>query len=285
MTHAAASRAAPVREWRASWELAWGTVQGRDHWLARRNAQDAVCTLSAREAIVVVVADGCGASPYSETGARLLASLLAPAIVRRVRALGPAQPARAVDGGLAETLDSLAALAGKASVDGRPPSTWIGDHLLATALVLVVTPRAAAVARVGDGVVGVNGNLTTHTSPGNAPAYAAYRLLPPDVCALDRTSLALAIEWEGPSRALQSVVLATDGAAELPAADADPHAALRAWLADDLLFARPLALGRRLAVLARAEHQADWERQVVHRRAGVLRDDTTVALLRRRAEG
>ena len=262
------------------WQLAAGTVQGRDHWLARRNSQDAFDCVATSDVLVAVVADGCGASRYSETGARLLASLLARTLARR--AAGGEDPFA-----LAPAIDEVLDLLRRLAFIGDPPSTgWLTEHLLATVLAVVVTPERALVFRIGDGIVGIDERLTTHESPGNAPAYLAYRLVRPPtratrVLANVDAAPSPVIEWDGPASALRSVVLATDGATALPASPDDPHATLRAWLADDALFERPHALGRRLAQLARDEQVVDWDAQVIRRHAGVLEDDTTVLLLRR----
>lgn len=266
--------------WLGEWECASGTVQGRDHALARRNSQDAVEVQVSEHAIVAVLSDGCGAARHSETGARLIATLLARALARRAAAREPWQPTWDVDGALDEVLDVL----GRVAFMGATPSApWLAEHLLATVLAMVVTPARGIVFRIGDGVVGVNGSIAAVEAPGNAPPYLAYRLVTPRALLPAVRGLAPVVEWEGPSDALESVVLATDGAARLPAASDDPHATLHAWLADDALFTRPHALGRRLALLARDEQVIDWDARVVRKKAGVLHDDTTVVLLRRRA--
>ena len=272
--------------WLRDWECAHGTVQGRDHALARRNSQDAIDVHVSEHALVAVLSDGCGAARYSETGARLVATLLARALARalarRAAAQCPWQPTCDVDGAIDEVLDVLA----RAAFMGEEPSApWLVEHLLATLLAVVVTPTRAIVFRIGDGVVGVNGGIAAVEAPGNAPPYLAYRLVTPRALLPSVGGLVPVVEWEGASDALESVVLATDGASALPATTDDPHGTLRDWLADDALFARPHALGRRLALLARDEQVIDWDARVVHRKAGVLRDDTTVLLLRRRAAG
>jgi hypothetical protein len=278
MTSALARPAAASPAALGPWQVAAGTVQGRDHWLARRNSQDALEVLVTPRAIVAIVADGCGSSPHSETGARLLASLLARTIARRA-ATGddPFMLASAID----EVLDALA----HATFIGEPPSaSWVVDHLLATVLGVIVTGERALVFRVGDGIVGVDGGLVTHVAPGNAPSYLAYRLVGSRAPAPAPAALVPVVEWDGPASALSSVVLATDGATALTGVEGGAHATLGAWLADDALFRRPHALGRRLAQLARDEQVVDWDAQVIRRRPGALEDDTTVLLLRRATE-
>ena len=266
--------------WHAAWEWAAGSVQGREHWLARRNRQDATCVLATPRAIVVVVSDGCGSAAHSEIGARLLATTVARTLAREFARRREVAAALRIQHALDEALAILARLA--AIGDGLA-AAFVADHLLATMLAAIITPSRATVVRVGDGIVGVNGAIASHRAPGNAPPYLAYRLLPDDAHRFTRESLAPVVEWDGDARELDSLVLATDGADELPGAREGGHETLRAWLADDASFQKPHALERRLACLARDEQRIDWEAQVVHRRPGVLRDDTSVALLRRRA--
>ena len=280
MSNAPQWRAEDAPAWLADWECASGTVQGRHHALARRNSQDAMDLRVSEHAFVAVLSDGCGSARHSETGARLLATLLARALLRRAAAREPWEHDRDIDGALEEVLDVLRQLA---FMGETPSAPWLAEHLLATVLAVVVTPARAIVFRIGDGIVGVNGRIATVEAPGNAPSYLAYRLITPRALLPAVPALSPVVEWEGPSDALESVVLATDGAARLPAAGDDPHATLRDWLADDALFARPHALGRRLTLLARDEQAIDWEARVTRRKAGVLDDDTTVLLLRRRA--
>jgi hypothetical protein len=278
MTSTAAVPADDAMAWFARWECAAGTVQGRDHYIARRNNQDAIECVATPEACVAVLADGCGSAPHSETGARLLASLLARVLARRVAAAAPTDADWPLDAALEEVLAALSVVATLG--EGEPPA-WLARHLLATVLAVLVTPARAVVFRIGDGIVGVNGTFVTHEAPGNAPGYAAYRLVPPSSLAPAHRGAALVVEWEGPSEELRDVTLATDGAAQLLALPGDPYATLREWHVDDALFDRPMALGRRLVQLARDSQAIDWEAQVVRRCAGVLRDDTTVFLLRR----
>ena len=266
----------------APWEWASGSVQGREHWLARRNNQDAVCVVAGADSLVAVVADGCGSAPHSEVGARLGAALLARALAARAGCLTDGSAAAAAVGAaLDEVLTSLERLSGGRDAAALP---WVRDHLLATTLGVVITAERGIVFRLGDGVVGVNGDLATHAAPDNAPPYLAYRLVPSECCRLDPSAITPVVEWEGAAESLDSVIIATDGAGELRDGGHDAHATLRAWLADDRLFRHPAALGRRLTLLARDEQTIDWEAQHLRKRPGLLRDDTTLFLLRRRAD-
>ena len=168
-----------------------------------------------------------------------------------------------------------------AAVSDTRGAVWASQHLLATLIGVVVTPREAVVFRIGDGIVGINGRFTTIVAENDAPAYLGYRVL--QAKCIEPATLEPVIEWHGPADDLESVVIATDGASALPGTGDDPHATLRDWLGEDALYAHPEALRRRLVRVARDEQLIDWDAKGVHRRPGLLKDDTSVIFLRRRA--
>ena len=69
---------------RETFEIAVGTVIGRDHRVSGKNNQDAFCCLMADHLIVAVVCDGCGSSPHSEVGAKIGAKIIAAEILRSI---------------------------------------------------------------------------------------------------------------------------------------------------------------------------------------------------------
>jgi hypothetical protein len=266
--------------------FAWaaGSVVGSDHRRAGRNCQDAVRILADADALVAVVADGCGSAPHSEVGAHLLAQLLAVHLLAAAPAVsigGAAAAARALADAVS-ALDGLAdALAG-ARPDGRRRA--VHDHLLATAVAAVVTRERTVVLCAGDGVWGINGELRVVSAAGNAPPYPAYRLLGGAFGAAD------VVVWDGPTAAVDTLLLATDGAAELLGREAacvpgteEPVLPPDRWHEAAAFFRNPHALGRYLVRLARDDQAIDWEAGAARRTPGLLRDDTTVVLLRRTA--
>src|SRR5882672_1658290 len=64
--------------------VAAAAVIGARHLRAARNGQDAAIAWAGAETAAVVVCDGCGASPSSEVGARLGASLVIRSLAQRL---------------------------------------------------------------------------------------------------------------------------------------------------------------------------------------------------------
>jgi hypothetical protein len=254
--------------------LLGGTVPGREH--ARRfwNNQDGLALSRSQRWAVGVVTDGCSAGRANEVGARLGAAWLASHAAAALEALPAADAARTLGDGLTALLAELAlALA----PDPRDRPAAIADHLLFTFLLCAIGPDRAVVIGQGDGVYAVDGAATVLDSgPANAPAYLAYRVVAPEALrtATSPASLEPVVHLDTPARDLDSLLVATDGLAELsgradePLADGTLPGGIAELAGDPRYLQNPSLLGKRLVVLGERNHR--------------LRDDTTVALLRRR---
>lgn len=62
-------------------DVAAGSVTGRDHVLAGKNNQDAWAYRHCDESLVAVVCDGCGSGKYTEIGARVMANAVASTVM------------------------------------------------------------------------------------------------------------------------------------------------------------------------------------------------------------
>jgi hypothetical protein len=137
-------------------------------------------------------------------------------------------------------------------------STALADAFLFTILGAVVTPREVVIFSAGDGLFAVNGSLhRIGPFPGNAPPYLGYALL-------GGSTPSFTVEHRCATTDLHTLLIATDGAEPLMAADAAPF-----WT-DDAVFSNPDALRRRLFRLTRPG-------------GALLDDDTTMAVIRRAA--
>lgn len=220
-----------------------GSVVGREHVRLGKNNQDGVACATSLDTgrTAVVVTDGCSSGAFSEIGARLGAAWLARIVARADRDLEPRAVAEAA---VARLCRALAAL-----------EVPVADYLLFGFLCAAIDERRAFVFGVGDGVYAVDGEVTAlDPGPDNAPPYAAYALVgleapPPTV------HLSL------PASDVRSLVVATDGALDLPADEG-----LARFASDEALARNPSLLEKRLRVLGE--------------RRRLLRDDTTVAVLR-----
>jgi len=239
----------------ATFAVASGSIAGREHVRLHRNNQDGVALRVTDEHVVVVVTDGCSSGPSSEVGARLGAAWLAEHC-GRLWSLEPDEEnlCRAAARGLTEFLAGVAR-----SLCARP-ETWkptVNDHLLFTFLVALIGPRRALVFGLGDGLVSVNGKtITLDAGPENAPPYLAYRL----VGAWPEPE----IHHSGPADAIDTLLIATDGLHELTRR---PDL-LEALENDPRYEKNPSLLHKRLVLLSQTP--------------GLLQDDATAALIRRR---
>jgi hypothetical protein len=213
-------------------EVAGGTVAGRDHVLLGRNNQDALCWSETPAGLVAVVADGCGSGIHSEVGAQLGARL----VTEILRGLGPRladeRPEAVLD---RARLDLLAQLRVLANAMGGSLTQVVSDYLLFTLQGFVVGPHTTFVFGIGDGSVAVNGEICRLVAPDNAPAYAGYGLL--------GEAPAFTVHACLPTRDVRSLLVGTDGLDEVP------HIA--PFWDEDRYFTNPHNVTRRLRQLSR----------------------------------
>ena len=253
-----------------------GSFPGLRHTRTHRNNQDAIAVHVADDLLVVAVTDGCSQGASTEVGARFAASWLARWAPRYADAGAPA--ARWVDELLAALLASLAVVAESLALDADARPMVVNDFLLFSLLVAVVSEERTTIFGVGDGVFVVNGDATIlDAGPENAPAYLAYALLDPRHGGIRGPRPMATIHHEGPTAAIRSLIVATDGAADLPERGPEPN--VRDAPDDDALgldqfttqkrFARnPSLLQKRLVVLGEKKR--------------LLGDDTTIGLIVRK---
>jgi hypothetical protein len=239
-----------------------GSIPGRAHRRLGRNNQDGVALRRGADALCAVVTDGCSSGAASEVGARLGAAWLASWIPRYARALGPdvddTALAAAVTGGLADRLGELATL-----VDPEARPSVVADLLLFTFIAVLVEPRRTRVLALGDGIVAASGRdpIVLEPGPDNAPPYVAYHALRAEDLAPEAQRPAPSIPLSLDTDALDTLVLATDGA--LPLLDGE----LQSWLSDPSLAGHPRGVQRRLNRLddVRPELADDLSVVVLHR--------------------
>lgn len=245
--------------------VAAGSVIGREHVRLGRNNQDGVALRVEPGLIAAAVTDGCSSSRASEAGARLgaewLVSVGARVIASRA-ALGA--PAEELALELSDRLVAwLGGLARGLSPTGGLERSVVGDLLLFTAITAVLTPERLVVLGIGDGLVSLDGELRVLGDGRDAPTYAAYALLRAGdldpALGAGRGPLAPQVVYDGPSEAVTTLALATDGALAirelLPELTLDPRLRRNSTL-----------LHKRLVALST--------------RGSLLLDDTTIALIR-----
>lgn len=243
-----------------SFEIAAGTVIGREHRRAGRNNQDSYHVTETTGSIGFAVCDGCGSAPHSEVGAQLGALMAA-------RHIGYCSSAADVGFAL-----------GSCFLYPCPEYLGHPDFLLFTCLAGRITEQSCDFYACGDGVVIVNGQETwLGPFEGNSPPYPAYPLLRSRGFRVDEQATSEFVEIASlQPEELDSFLIGTDGVYDL--AQVGPLS--RFW-EDDRFFTNPQALSRHLACLNKDRRDLDWEARRITQQPGLLADDTTLIVGRR----
>jgi hypothetical protein len=258
-------------------DIAAASVMGREHSRAGRNNQDALSLLTQGEVLAAVVADGCGSGAHSEVGAQLGARCVAQAVLAVAGEGTPMESPEFLEAVRARVLKFLTTLTAQLG------NSLVGEHLLFTVVGAVITPARTLVFSAGDGLWALNGQVhPLGPFPNNAPPYLAYGLLSSGAVALERQALVRTDE-------VMALMLGTDGAVDLAKLSAarmperdEPVGPLSQYWTDERYFQNPDALRRRLALLSRESVRADFTAHRLERTPGLLADDTTLIVLRRR---
>ena len=259
-----------------NFQIASGSVAGRDHAGAGKNNQDAAFWVRTDAATVLLVCDGCSSGKFSEAGALFGARITANAILQR-RARPAEDSFEVLEDARLAVLERLRELSKLAHLDGI-------QELLFTVVGALITPETTTLFSIGDGVVAVNGEVTViGPFPGNAPPYLAYGL-EKECAAAPRFKIHRVL----PSSDVQSLLIGTDGVADLiQIADqtlpgrCETVGPLEQFWCEERFFKNADMLRRRLALINRSSVAADWERQSIERHIGLLRDDTTLIVAKR----
>jgi hypothetical protein len=251
--------------------------------LAGRNNQDAYAWAYLDQALLAVVCDGCGSGKHSEVGAQLGARLIVQAMTRALASPAPAFWRQVRH-------DVLAQLRRLAVQMGGSLTHTVQDYLLFTVVGALVTPWRACVFSLGDGVMLVNGDLIPlGPFPGNAPPYLAYALLDTQNHTTPAVPLAFQMQRLLPTTAVHSIVLGTDGVeaflrsttCPIPGKQVTVGPLSQFWQ-EERYFTNPDAVRRTLALVNREVVQPNWDTQCLDRQRGLLPDDTTLVVIRRR---
>jgi len=261
-------------------QLAGGGVVGRDHRQASRNYQDAWLVRQTDRYALAILADGCGSGEYSEVGATIGVRLLAESIDHEfaVRGNAPFSWSRVQR----RTLTKLDLF-----------TDWLGgsyrqtveSHFLFTVNGALLTDEQAIFFALGDGIIIVNDEtLELGPFPGNMPPYLGYGLLL-DRLKIDPETVTLRPVREMPLSEVDHFLLGSDGTSDLIAAADKSLPGLsklcgdisQFWTDDRYFSGNPDLVSRALRLVGR-----DWPKRDPI--PGLLRDDTTIIVGRRRPE-
>lgn len=192
--------------------------------------QDASGLLVSQRCVIGVVCDGCssghrdserpGVASSNEVGARLLATMIPPMMVQLL-SRRPTLDQLLLDR-LASTLRTRLKKIVAASSDGHRPARerFIFDYLMTTILVTVFTDREYVVFGKGDGIFGVNANITELED--ETGHYFASALFSPSTngripARRDRGNFR--IHARGSVSGVKNIIIGTDGMLDIHRAD------------------------------------------------------------------
>jgi hypothetical protein len=271
----------------SAFELAAGSVIGRNHLQVGKNNQDAHQTLQTELGTIAVVCDGCGSGKHSEVGAKIGAKLVVQTIAAQLSKYENQEDGFGESFWLAVQTDLLQKLrTAIALITGEDDqeSSWfnaINDYFLFTIVGALITAKEAMTFAIGDGAIGVNGEMIEFSFPDNAPPYLAYGLYRPDLIAF-QIHHRIAVED------LDSILIGTDGVSDLIRAGdrllpngKEVVGNIAQFWQSDRYFKNPDMIHRRLALINQDMTKPDWQNQRLIKSAGLLPDDTTLVVIRR----
>ncbi len=274
--------------------IAGGSIPGRDHLvrnnlLIGRNNQDAFTwqELPNLKGLLAIVCDGCGSRPHSEVGSQLGAKLLTATITRRLAGLTtlPDLDERFWEAVRQDFLAQVRTLS--MSLAGNHSLTEvISDYFLFTIVGALVTQERVWRFSIGDGLFIVNGEvIRLGPFPDNSPPYVSYSLVQ---SSFDKAPELLRFQvTELPADQLDSLVLGTDGLADLIQAEAllipgnrQAVGPVSQFWKEERYFKNSDAIRRKLALINSQVTSLEPNGQLSVRQ-GLLPDDTTLVVIGR----
>lgn len=265
-------------------EIAGGSIAGRDHRHSLMNAQDAFCFDSDGNTLVAVVCDGCGSEKHSEVGAQIGCRLVAKNLLNACKTICETIEFSNVFDGVARNLATwVDRMADSMSGDKVMKTGIICEYFLFTVVAVVMTREYTCVAMAGDGVFIVNGEVSHVKAKDNKPDYLSYGILNPS-----RMPSITPVKWK-PTCEVNSLVIGSDGLADLiaaadrniPGKDEKIGPISQFWMRD-LFFRNPFGIQHRLNLINRSASHIDWAKQTTSQEHGPMTDDTTLISIRRK---
>lgn len=265
--------------------ISCGSVTGSRHRMSGRNNQDGLSIATSDDTICAVVCDGCSSSSESEVGARMASRFIACAALKLMTEGSFRKGSEMLPSLEEAALDFLRKFADSFSEKEKA----IDDMLLFTIMGAIVSGSFATIFSIGDGAYSLNGK-TAVIDENNSPNYLGYRIIP-GFYAVEESAIHFAVREEIETSALESMIIATDGAADIEAKAEQPLGIsgstgtvgrLSQFETEERYLRNAALVQRRLNQLAAPRLEIDWGKQRIVRSEGMLSDDTSVILVRRR---
>jgi len=273
-------------------EVAGGSIIGKDHLLYKKNNQDSYYWSFSEKALVGIVCDGCGSTVHSEVGSNIGARLIAEAIEKLLQELDRCNTLSEISSPAfwdCVKNDVLLRFRTLANAMGGDLFKTVNDFFLFTAIGFIITPKHSVLFAFGDGVIIQNGEMVKLPQfPDNKPPYIAYAGLvkssfqEEDPLALNFFSRYVA------TKDLKSLLIGTDGVNDflssqdknIPGKEELLGPISQFW-EDNAYFKNSDQIRRRLALASRDFSKIDWEERRVKKEPGLLPDDTTLVVVRK----
>lgn len=238
--------------------------------------------------MIAVVCDGCGSCVHSEVGAQLAAKWVITCLDRQCQRSRP--NLQAPDCWLELQRELLSQMRQVATGLGSDLKTVIWDYFLFTIVGAIITSETTVIFSLGDGVAMVNEEvLLQGTIADNQPPYLAYGLFPNY---FEMTEIQFTVHVRSTAM-VNTLMIGTDGVQDLGktlnSSFASPDgvsdlmpAMFEIFWQDNRYFQNPDQVRRYLARCNREIIRPNWQAHVLERQRGLLEDDTTLVLIRRK---
>jgi len=268
-------------------EIAAGSVLGSNHKWDEKNNQDAFHCLIDDKYTIAVVCDGCSEGKHSEIGARIGSMIVANNIRQ---ALDESYIYNlALSGARITALQDLKAVIRTMSTEHT--SQLVNDYFLFTVVGVIISEHTTMVFSLGDGAYALNGKITRlGPFPNNAPPYLAYGGLV-ESSIQDEQLVRFQVYELLETRQVESIMIGTDGIIDFINAEnqnipgkTDKVGPLSQFWTENKYFTNKDMVRRKLYLTNKAVTRPIWSEQRMATEKGLLPDDTTLVVMRRKQE-
>lgn len=282
-------------------ELASGTALGRNHRSIDRNNQDAITFYATDHAIACIVCDGCSDGKHNEVGAKIGARILCWEVVTLVNRTMKEYPKSADDFIVSQDFwnrihqNILTHINSMVMAMGMSVSQTVRDFFLFTIVGMLITKNSTQTFALGDGVIMVNGEIfQMGPYPQNEPPYLGYNLTGTSSKMLPEF-LKIQIIKTVSTKDMQTALIGTDGVLDfmkvadrrMPGKEELVGPISQFW-EEDRYFNNPDMVRRKLFLTnndsVKYIRGAGNAIQEIKKENGLLPDDTSLIVLRRKRE-
>lgn len=276
-------------------EIAGGTIVGRDHILSNKNNHDSYYWTLDENTTIAIVCDGCGSGKHSEVGAKLGVRLLGEAMRKNLDYFRCFSENNQDTTPFWERVrkDTLANIRVLTNSLGESFSQTVNDYFLFTVVGVLITERKTTFFSIGDGVMVLNGEvIEIGPFPGNAPPYIGYDLVESSLSDTAPELLKFTIHETLETENVESILIGTDGVTDLANITSENYPGkdkiigpLSQFWEEDRYFKNPDMIRRTLSLINKdsVKYIRNSEDSIVNIRKenGLLHDDTTLVSIRR----